>query len=194
DPCTLLFTESGVGMPGSSRPAPCLPMQRVSADYFRTMRIPLVAGREITLADEQTRNGSVVIPQVLAQRLWPGENAVGKQLRPYGWGEPWYTVVGVAGDVRHNGLNAPPGEVVYYPLARIPDQPWSAPFNLTLVVRPVGGSALALAEPIRRIVADMDPDVAVAAIRDMESVVAASTARTTFAMMLLATAATVALL
>jgi predicted permease len=192
--CTLLFTESGLGMPGGSTPAPCLPHHHVSADYFSTMGIPIVAGRQLEARDEQTRNGSALISRVLADRLWPGESAVGKRLRPYGWGEPWYTVVGVAGDVRHAGLDAPAAEIVYYPLQRIPDQPWNSTRYFSIVVRPSAGAPLALAEPVRRIIADMDPDVAIANIRTMDAVVAQSTARTSFAMMLLAVAATVALL
>jgi predicted permease len=72
-----------------------VPSNRVSADYFRTMRIPVVAGRTFTQADEQ---GGVLISRSLADRLWPDAEAIGRRFR-LDSGYPWETIVGVVGDV-----------------------------------------------------------------------------------------------
>jgi predicted permease len=191
--CVLQFTEAGAGRPGGTERAPCPPMQKVMPGYFSTMGIPLVAGREIELRDETLRNGSVVVSRALAERLWPGADPVGQRMAPFGWGEPWYTVVGVAENVRHEGLERPPAEVVYYPLLNIEGTPWIAPRLLTAVVRARSGDPTAVADPIRSAVAGLDRDVAVANVRTMGAVVDASTARASFAMVLLGIAAGLAL-
>jgi predicted permease len=193
--CVAQFTEAGAGMPGGTEMAPCLAMHRVSADYFAAMRIPLVRGRGIERVDEETRSDAAVVSRSLAERLWPGRDAIGQRIRPYGWGDPWHTVVGIAEDVRYAGLDRPPTEIVYYPVNRMVGEGWWNPPNyFTLAIRTQAGDGLALAEPIRGAVAALDPNVAVANVRTMGAVVAESTARVSFATMLLGSAAAVALL
>jgi putative ABC transport system permease protein len=196
--CVATFTEAGAGGPDGMDGAPCLTLHQVSADYFATLDIPLVEGRAIDARDEALRTDAAVISRSLAQQLWPGESALGKRLRPYDWGgregAPWHTIVGVVEDIHHEGLDRPAAGIVYYPVNRmVGERNWNAARAFTLVVRTRGGDPLSLTEPIRRAVAAIDRDVAVANVRTMERVIAASTARATLAMMLLAVAATLAL-
>jgi hypothetical protein len=72
-----------------------VPISTISPEYFRTLRIPLVAGRTFAAGDT---TGTVIVSRGLADRLWPGGNAVGRRFR-LGTASPWRTIVGVAGNV-----------------------------------------------------------------------------------------------
>ena len=105
-----------------------LPSMRVTADYFHTMRVPL-AGRTFG-ADSSSHE--VVVNDILARRVWRDRSAIGHQFEPgAGWG--WYTVVGVAKDVKVQGLDDSMGEgMEFYTLAG-PDMPGFR----TILVRPI---------------------------------------------------------
>src|SRR6185295_865406 len=75
--------------------------EAVSPDYFRTMGIRLLAGRDFTHADSDTAPGVAIVDEGTARRLWPNGNAVGRHLRVGGEKAPWLTVVGVASQVRY---------------------------------------------------------------------------------------------
>ncbi len=79
----------------------------VSPGYFRTMGIRMARGREFTEADRTSSGHVVIIDERLARRLFPGEDAVGHRIRPLPFGAspaPWWTIVGVASDVKNAGL------------------------------------------------------------------------------------------
>jgi putative ABC transport system permease protein len=78
----------------------------VSKGYFQAMRIPLRAGREFTERDDEKAPQVIVINETAAQIIWPGADAVGKRLRLFG--QDWAEVIGVVGDVKHDGLHQPP--------------------------------------------------------------------------------------
>ncbi len=103
------------GQPPEGRAAnPYMNVQRVSPAYFETMGIPVTAGRafDATLDRDSTRLSAIVSTR-LAERLWPGEPAIGQRLRRPIDEEPWWEVVGVVGDVRHDGLTDEGGFDVY---------------------------------------------------------------------------------
>jgi putative ABC transport system permease protein len=91
-------------------------------EYFRTLQIPLKRGRSFNEQDAQTSERVVIVNEELARKYWPGEDPLGKQLRPGspGGDRPWLTVVGVAANVRSQG----PGEAfhseIYVPLQQFP--------------------------------------------------------------------------
>jgi putative ABC transport system permease protein len=91
-------------------------METVSADYFRTMRIPVLRGRAFTDGDVDGQPGVVVIGDALARRAWPGQDPIGKRLKiplpdtPYD--KEWLTVVGVVADARYREL--PQGRLDLY--------------------------------------------------------------------------------
>src|SRR5690606_16771419 len=108
---------------------------------------------------------------------------------------PYFHVVGVAGDVRMDGLEKPPTEVVYFPM--VPDSGlymWGASSNVSVMIRTTGDDAATALAAARRIMRDLDPTIVVDNARWMDRVVDASLSRTTLAMLLLSVAAGMALL
>jgi len=93
-------------------------------DYFHAAGIPLLAGRTFTLTDRIGSGRVVIINRVLADRLFPGEDPVGRRvawtgdvLRFTPFSGDWRTVVGVVGNTRDGGLDAPPVPAMYMPFA-----------------------------------------------------------------------------
>lgn len=103
---------------------PILPYHAVTPDYFKAMGIPLLQGRNFTF-DDKGQPPVVVIGKALADRVWPGENPIGKRMKspgPPGANRPWWTVVGVVGDASHHGLDPKlkrPGPDIYMPLFQL---------------------------------------------------------------------------
>ena len=99
----------------------------VSAGYFKTLRIPVLRGREFTSADRGASRPVVVINDVLARQQWPDEDPIGQHLvlghgiGPQFQDEPVREIVGVVGSARENRLDASPGTQVYEPIAQLPD-------------------------------------------------------------------------
>ena len=190
DLCGSLFVEDRPLRPGEE--AECVPSLAVSPGYMATMGIP-VRGRDPSWSDVERRSGEVVVSATLAKRLWPGENPIGKGVRARSWGRPFYRVAGVAGDVRAEGMDRPATAMVYFPLLPMLEAPlWSPRHSMALVVRSSAARPESLAPPLRRLVAEMDPDIPVTGVEMMEAVVARSMARTRFATLLLLVAAGVA--
>src|SRR5262249_28450613 len=88
----------------------------VSPGYFETLGIPLLRGRQFSAADVTGSPGSVIINESVARQYWAGKNPVGERLH-FG-GPTWRTVVGVVGDVRHEGLDGEPSPEMYMPVAQ----------------------------------------------------------------------------
>lgn len=87
----------------------------VSPNYFQTLRVPLVAGREFALTDGADAPGVVIVNETMARRFWQTpDNAVGKRVRS--GTNSWNTVIGVARDLKYSRLSEPPRPFVYYPL------------------------------------------------------------------------------
>jgi putative ABC transport system permease protein len=89
----------------------------VSATYFRTMSIPLLAGRPFTPQDEVSDTPVVIVSRAMARGYWPNEEAIGQRIKEGGIesDSPWLTVVGVAADVRHRRLEVEQGAKMYLP-------------------------------------------------------------------------------
>ena len=130
-----------------------VPFSEVGTDYFSMMGIPIVAGRGFTAADVSTGPRAIVISQALAARIWGNEHPVGQRLRmrtrPT---EPWYTVVGVAGNVYQLNYAQTQNQPAYY-LALSQS---IAPSVLTVTARTSGHPA-ALLPLIREQVKALDP-------------------------------------
>lgn len=89
----------------------------MTGDYFRVLGIPLLRGRLFTAEDGPDAAPVIVINQAMAQRFWPEEDPLGQRLRFGEPGDPVYTIVGVVGDIKHMGLGADEGPVMYQPHA-----------------------------------------------------------------------------
>lgn len=118
----------------------------ITPEYFDVMRIPIVRGRTFTEADRAGAADVAIINQTLAERLWPGEDPVGRTFRN---DQRTVTVVGVARDAKYRTLGESPRGFVYVPLA----QRWFA--RMALLVRVAPGAAPA--GDVRRLVAELDP-------------------------------------
>jgi putative ABC transport system permease protein len=99
----------------------------LSTDYFRVMGIPLLNGRDFERADDSDAPPVAIINQTMAQRYFPGGGAVGGRIHfgDFGPGVPWITIVGVAGDVKNNGLSAEDALTIYEPYEENPGVPIS---------------------------------------------------------------------
>jgi putative ABC transport system permease protein len=95
-----------------------LPSGEATQDYFQTMGIPLLRGRVFEWADTvESAPPVIIINETTARRYWPNEDPIGKRLKfdDPNFKSPWFTIVGVVGDVRQEGLEMPPGLMAYSP-------------------------------------------------------------------------------
>ena len=159
--------------------APELQVDKRSAtpDYFRTMEIPLMAGRFFTTADTDKSQPVVLIDQKMAQRFWPAGDAIGKRIRQ-GDKETWLTIVGVVGVVKQYGLDIDTRMVTYFPHAM-----WQN--GQMFVTARTTGDPGSLANSIVEQVHALDGDVPVFDIATMQQRVHDSVARQRFAMTML---------
>jgi putative ABC transport system permease protein len=156
----------------------------VSSGYFQAMGIRLIKGRLITEQDTAESQSVVVINEAMAQRLWQGEDPLGKRLS---WDEEhWLTVVGIVGDVSNKGLDAAPGFQSYVPLTQSPSS------GMTLVVR-ADSDPQNLANAIRGEVLAIDREQPVSSVRLLDRVVAESVGERRLTTLLLGLFAGVAL-
>jgi predicted permease len=84
----------------------------VGANYFQTLEIPIAEGRDFSERDRDGAPYVLIVNQTMAKRFWPGRPAVGRRVRL--WGE-WWTVAGVARDVKYHRMNEPPQPFLYLP-------------------------------------------------------------------------------
>jgi predicted permease len=136
-------------------------LQPAGADYFQTYRIPILAGRGITLSDGATAPKVVVINQTLARKYFGEENPIGRRLRGSSVGDR--EIVGVVRDVIHQNLQAPVSATAYVPFAQ---NIWGA---AAFTVRTVGEPS-AMVPAIRNAVREVDRNVPLADVRTQDEV------------------------
>ena len=154
--------------PGASPPR--AGWRLILGDYFAAMGIPLLAGRSFESRDDTSSAPVAIVSQSLATRIWPGENAVGKRFtagnatlrRPV-------TVVGIVGDVRHDALTGAPALELYRPAT----QQLAGAMQFTVRT---AGDPLASAATVRDAVRSIDPDVPIANMRSLDTVITQSVA------------------
>ena len=154
--------------------------QNVMEGYFETMGIPIVAGRAFQAADATSPGAVAIVNETLVQTFWKDLNPLGQQLRPSGPpGIPWFTVIGVAKDVKQGGLDQKTGTEMYFfveQTASLPAPANQAPTTMNVVMRTTLPPA-ALSQTLDGIVRDADRAVPVVRLRDMEAVFADSIRR-----------------
>lgn len=160
--------------------APYATGYRVNGDFVRTMRIHVIAGRDLTVQDARDAAAPVaLVSDALARSIWGGESPLGKQIQVPNARAKWSQVVGVVGDVRHASLDGDDGRAVY-----LPEAAWGwANDEAALVVRTRGNSP-ALVRAVRAAVASIDPSQPVTDVRTMDAVVSRSTAQRQLALAL----------
>ena len=143
--------------------------QTVTQDYLSTMGIPVVDGRDFSLAD--VAGGPVVlVNETLARTFFGSKSAVGRRLKP-GFGDqvPFFTIVGVVRDVKQGGVGSKTGTELYLLAEQLPRIRNGAPGNMNVVLRS-SLPAESLAPRIRQIVQGMDPTLPIVRLRSMDDV------------------------
>ncbi|MGH7482514.1 MAG: FtsX-like permease family protein, partial [Longimicrobiales bacterium] len=166
--------------------------QFIAGDYFATMGTRIVAGRAFRRGDDVDGAPVAIINETLARMFYPGENPLGRRVRP-NWGDvPWATIVGIAEDVKQSGLSSETGSELYfhYPQGELV---YFAPRTMNIVARSSGPSPLSLAEEARRTVHALDPALPLAHLQAMDAQLAGSLRMPRFLALLLTTFAAIGL-
>jgi putative ABC transport system permease protein len=162
--------------------------QNVMSGYFETMGIPIVQGRSFQPADAAASGMVAVVNEALVNTFWKGQNPIGRRLRPCCFPGaagpsdqvPWFTVIGVAKDVKQGGVDRKTGTEFY----QLVDQravsnppPFrNAPATMNVVLRTTLPPA-ALSQTLERVVREIDRTVPIVRLREMEAVFAESIER-----------------
>lgn len=154
--------------------------------YFAVLEIP-VRGREFDSSDRKDGVPVAVINQALARAWFPGEDPLGRRIK-VGGGLGWLEIVGVAGDVRHRGLQVEPRPEVFVPLRQYPSYG-----SMNLVVR-AAGSPESVIDLIKGVVHQLDPDLPVSGLELLTDQLARTTAAPRFYLLLFGGLATMALI
>jgi predicted permease len=185
--------RSVVEVPGRAAPGDEAPIaQRISADYFSTMKIPLIRGRVWSDAESSGTPHVAVVNETMARAWWPDESAIGQRVRmpdyvkppnPFRLAAPgsdgWFEIVGVVGDTPNVGLHEPPAPSIYVPYTLMLSD------SLNVILRTSRGP-LAMTSSIREAVHAVDPNQPVSSIYTAEGALAsAGLAREQFVTLLL---------
>jgi putative ABC transport system permease protein len=170
---------------------PTAQFRLASAGYFETMRIPLVRGRVLDSHDIAGAPRAVVVNESYAKRRFPKGDAIGQRLHFGPDDGQWYTVVGVVGDVRQMGLDAPVKAEAYFPYQQVDGYPWFAPRDL--VVR-TSGNPTDWAAAVTAGVHSVDPDQPVSNVRSLDMILDENSSRPRLTAALLGVFAGLALL
>lgn len=175
--------------PATPEESPGAQSRWVSAGYFSTLGIPIIAGREFTPGDAAQSRNVAIIDQALARQHFSDESPLGKHIRmraqPGAWGAWDAEIVGVAGNVKHFGLEDEPLATLYTPIAQVSQERLSfLTAGISVAVR-TETEPLALADAVRRRMRAVDPLVPASTARSMGQFFAAAAAARRFNMQLL---------
>jgi predicted permease len=162
--------------------------------YFRTMGIPLVAGKVFGALGTQ-RPDEAIISRETAVRFWrdsTGQQVIGKRFQELPNG-PWYTVIGVVGDTRDTSLAAPPSMIVYRPQTISLSGDQQTQWTMALVVH-TASEPTAITSAVQRTLRDLDSTLPLFDMRPMSEVTADSMAQLSFTIIVLGAAALVTLI
>ena len=164
----------------------------ISPDYFHTMQIPLLEGRDFTERDDMTSQQVMIVNRAFAQKFFPGESVIGKKLKPGAGngtpgGPPWRQIVGVVGDIRLGATQREMRPAMY--LAANQLTTWCCLYS---VVR-TSLDPQSLEASVQRIVTGMDKDIPVTQVRTMNELMFSELSQPRFATILLSTFAVLAL-
>ena len=184
--------RSVVEVPGRDTPGDEAPIvQRISADYFSTMKIPLIRGRVWSDSESGGTPHVAVVNQTMARAWWPDESAIGRRVRmpdyvkppnPFRLAAPgsdgWFEIVGVVGDTPNVGLHEPPAPSIYVPYTLMLSD------SLNVILR-TSRDPLAMTRSIREAVRTVDPNQPVSVYTAEGALASAGWARERFVTLLL---------
>ena len=156
------YAVDGVPEPEKGR-APILQLNTVSPGYFRTVGLPLIAGRDVTEHDDAQALPVAIVNETFARREWPNASALGQRIR-FIDSETWRTVVGVARDAKHFGPADEPTPQAYVPYMQSPQ-------IFTSVVVRARRDPMALGTAVREAIWRVDRDQPVWKLRTMDTLV-----------------------
>ena len=164
----------------------------VSPGYFRALGTRIIAGRDFTWNEIYGLRPNVIVSENLAREEWGSASAaIGKRIQQ-GPGLLLYQVIGVAQDVRQNGVDQKSPAIVYWPVLTV--GPWQyPPRSVTFAVRSSRAGTQAFLNEVQQAVWQVDGDLPVASPRTMQEIYSKSLARTSFTLVMLGIAATMAL-
>ena len=155
-------------------------IRTVLPGYFHTMGIPLKRGRDFNAADDvESSPHRFIVSEAFVRKYLPGEEPLGKQISAWMNNEnPFGEIVGVVGDVSDKTLDSEPAPTVYYIHSHLT-------YGEMVFVLRTENNALSLAEPARKVIQGMDPELPVSQVRTMETVVRQTFASQQFSAVLL---------
>jgi putative ABC transport system permease protein len=165
-----------------------------SPGYFHAMGIRILSGREFNEFDRAGGERVAIVNETMARQYWPNQNPLGKQIRPGRSREsnPWHTVIGVVSDIHHFGLGAKPRPTLFLPFLQLPAAYEQLLGRTTAVAIRGSIDPSSLAQPIRRALTELDPDLA-SEIRPMGEIISESIAPQRFPTVVVAVFAFIAL-
>jgi putative ABC transport system permease protein len=181
----VAFEGMPAATPGSE---PLLNATNVDAAWFSTMGMRVVEGRGIGVSDRTESAPVAVLSEEVARRFYPNMSPVGRRMKlgPLDSDRPWVTIVGIVNDVRDNGLSIASRGTVYLPITQ------SASPSRWIGVRTSGDPARVI-PALRKVLADIDPNIPLASVLTLETRVSAALAPWRFAMLMLGLFAAIAL-
>ncbi len=186
-----IFVE---GKSYAGKPEALRVFKNVSPGFFCTAETRIVAGRELTWPETYGLRPVVLVSENLARELWGSPPAaIGKRIREF-QSMPWHEVVGVVQDVYENGVQEKAPSIVYWPSMRSygPGN-FDATRSATFIVRSERAGMESFLSEIRRAVWSVNANVPVASVRTMQDIYGQSMARTSFTLVMLSIAGTMAL-
>jgi predicted permease len=184
-PATTFVVEDRPPVPFGDEPS--ADIRIVDPNYFRTMGIPLRAGRAFADTDSSNAPKVMIINENLARSYWPEDDPIGKRITMKDWGPPVTAeIVGVVGDVKAGGLDSEVRPMIYWAYPQFP-----VIFD-TIVAR-IEGDPLSVVGSIKGQIWSVDPSQPIAGVETMEQVLSASLAQRRFNMLLLGIFAALAL-
>jgi len=169
------ITFEGRASSSAGRDKPVVGVRVIGGSYFAAMRIPILKGRGFDGSDRKESEPAGLVNAAMATKFWGGESPIGKRLAVGSPSDAWIRIVGVVGDVSHDGVDAAPLPELYLPLRQ------SEQSGLNLVVRGRQGvDVWAIAAVLRREVAAIDPELPLMDLRPMEGRVSDALAQPRF--------------
>ncbi len=167
-----------------------------SPGYFTTLGAPIVAGREITWDETYQKRPVALVSENIAREYWHDPaNAVGKRIR-VGTTDDWREIVGVAGNIYDDGVSKPPSDTVYWPLYqdRFEGQKETVRRGVSFIIRSDRAGSAAFMSEVQRAVWSINPDLPLADATTVGELYTKSMARTSFTLIMLCVAGSMALL
>jgi predicted permease len=161
--------------------------QRVSANYFRTMGITLLKGRDFTEQDNLSSPPVIIINEALARHYWPDQEPIGQRIKLAAQpNAPWLSIIAVVKNVKTHGLDVDTPDELFMPLLQ------NVQYTMNLVIR-TASDPLSISKTVEREVREVDVDQPVYNIKTLEVILAAGSGQRRFSMFLLSVFAAIAL-